>query len=212
MNSSVRLAVSSATSVHTGYFQSEVLRLSLPMLDPWVAWSVLLPSCSSQFICTQMWDSPLHQLPPCCELSPPQLPVSAPPTSLGECFFFNSLVVRLPYSSIFGSPCYFLFLNLLFFFFWLCDVTKCIYLYLYLGHKSVLFSTYFFVSSFLQPFCVCLYVLSRAVTSPGLGRMALSSRCPVGYSGTASHSTELVTVGTPLAPTLVWAMCTVLLY
>ena len=34
-------------------------------------------------------------------LSARQLPVSAPPTSLDECFFFNSLVVRLPYSSIF---------------------------------------------------------------------------------------------------------------
>ena len=30
-----------------------------------------------------------------------KLPMSAPPTSLDECFFFNSLVVRLPYSSIF---------------------------------------------------------------------------------------------------------------
>ena len=29
------------------------------------------------------------------------LPVSAPPTSLDECFFFISLVIRLPYSSIF---------------------------------------------------------------------------------------------------------------
>ena len=31
----------------------------------------------------------------------PQLPISAPPTSLDECFFFNSLVVRLPYALIF---------------------------------------------------------------------------------------------------------------
>ena len=30
-----------------------------------------------------------------------QLPVSTPPTGLGECFFFNSLVVRLLYSLIF---------------------------------------------------------------------------------------------------------------
>ena len=30
-----------------------------------------------------------------------RLPISTPPTSLDECFFFNSLVVRLPYSSIF---------------------------------------------------------------------------------------------------------------
>ena len=29
------------------------------------------------------------------------LPISVPPTGLGECFFFNSLVVGLPYSSIF---------------------------------------------------------------------------------------------------------------
>ena len=30
-----------------------------------------------------------------------QLPISTPPTGLGECFFFNSLVVGLPYSLIF---------------------------------------------------------------------------------------------------------------
>ena len=38
------------------------------------------------------------QLRPCCES---WLPVSAPPSGLDECFFFNSLVVGLPYSSIF---------------------------------------------------------------------------------------------------------------
>ena len=41
------------------------------------------------------------QLLPCCESSPLQLPISAPPTGLDECFFFNSLVVGLPYSLIF---------------------------------------------------------------------------------------------------------------
>ena len=41
-----------------------------------------------------------HPLP-CCESSLSRLPVSAPPTSRDECFFFNSLVVGLPYSSIF---------------------------------------------------------------------------------------------------------------
>ena len=30
--------------------------LCFPTLEPWVAWSVLLPSCSSQFICMQIWD------------------------------------------------------------------------------------------------------------------------------------------------------------
>ena len=38
-----------------------------------------------------------------CESSPPQLPMSDPPSGLNECFFFNSLVVRLPYSLIFGK-------------------------------------------------------------------------------------------------------------
>ena len=33
--------------------------------------------------------------------SPPRLPVSTPPTGLVECFFFISLVVGLPFSSIF---------------------------------------------------------------------------------------------------------------
>ena len=36
-----------------------------------------------------------------CKSSPPWLPVSAPPTSLDECFFFISLVVGFLYSSIF---------------------------------------------------------------------------------------------------------------
>ena len=45
---------------------------------------------------------------------------SAPPTSLDECFFFNSLVVRLPYCSMSVRSGCFLFLNLLLFFFWLC--------------------------------------------------------------------------------------------
>ena len=40
-----------------------------------------------------------------------QLPISALHTGLGECFFFNILVVRLPYSSIFCQFWWFLFLN-----------------------------------------------------------------------------------------------------
>ena len=68
-----------------------------------------------------------------------RIPISAPPTSLCECFFFNSLVVRLPYSSIFCQ-------------FWLFFVFKfvvvllvvgggtvclqCVYLHLHLGRKS----------------------------------------------------------------------------
>ena len=115
------------------FFQSEVLRLYFPTLESWVAWSVSLPSCSSWIICTQVWDCLTLQLPPClpclppcCTSSPPWLPIAVPSTNLDGCFFFNSLVVRLPFSIIFWySDCFF-FLNLVlfcfvfcFFFFWL---------------------------------------------------------------------------------------------
>ena len=79
-------------------FQSEVLKLYFPALEPWVVQFVSLPSCSYQFICTRMWDcQPL----PCHVSFLPWLSFSTPPTSLDDCFFFNSLVVRLPYTSIF---------------------------------------------------------------------------------------------------------------
>ncbi|KAF6119895.1 hypothetical protein HJG60_010278 [Phyllostomus discolor] len=64
--------------------------------------------------------------------------MSAPPTGLGECFFFNSLVVRLPYSSFFWQfwlGFFGLFLNLLSSFFWLCKEAPCVYLHLHLGQK-----------------------------------------------------------------------------
>ena len=44
--------------------------------------------------------TPVLQPLPSHESSSPWLPISAPPTGLIECFFFNSLVVRFPYSSI----------------------------------------------------------------------------------------------------------------
>ena len=72
------------------------------------------------------------QVLPCLEYSLPGLPLSTPPTGLDECFFFNSFIVRLPYSSIFWQFWLFLFLNLLLSF-WLCKEAKCIYLHLRLG-------------------------------------------------------------------------------
>ena len=99
------------------FFQSEVLRLYFLVLEPWVARSVSLPSCSSLFIFMQMLDHPLHQplphlvsqLLPCHKSSPPWLPISTPPTGLDECFFFNSLVVGLPCTSIFWQFWVFVF-------------------------------------------------------------------------------------------------------
>ena len=52
------------------FFQSEILRLYFPMLELWVEHSVLLPSCSSWFIHTQMWDCLLLEPPSCLAASP----------------------------------------------------------------------------------------------------------------------------------------------
>ena len=144
MNSPVGLGDSPATITPTGFYSQRFLRLSFPWLEPWLARSVLLRSCSSQFICMQIWDYPVLQPPPFCASSLPQLPIFAPSTSLNECFFFNSLVVGLSYSLIFWQFGLFfcLFLNLLLSFFLLCKDTKCIYLHIHLGWKlphSVLF-------------------------------------------------------------------------
>ena len=76
----------------------------------------------------------VHQPLPCCESSPPWLPVSAPPTGLDECFFFISLVVRLPCSLIFCQFCLFFVFKLLLSF-WLCKEEQCVYLLLHLGQK-----------------------------------------------------------------------------
>ena len=67
------------------------------------------------------------------------------PTRLNEYFFFNSLIVRLPYSSIF---CLFWFVFVLKFvvFLWLCKEAQCVYLCLHLGRKSVVFNIQFYVS------------------------------------------------------------------
>ena len=82
---------------------------------------------------------PVCQLQPCHTSSPPCLPISAPPTSVDTCLFFNSLVVALPYSLIFLQFWLFLFLNWLSSF-WFCEEAKCIYLCLQLGQKSQMFS------------------------------------------------------------------------
>ena len=47
------------------FLLANVLRLYFPTLEPWLVQSVLFPSCSPQFIHTQMWDCPLCQLQPC---------------------------------------------------------------------------------------------------------------------------------------------------
>ena len=118
------------------FLQPEVLRLYFPSLKSWVVQCVSLPSCSSWFIHMQMWDCPVCQSLPCHMSSPPWLLISTPTASLNECYFFNCLVVRLAYSSIFWQFCFLFFFLYLLSFFWLCEEAKCIYLCLYLVRKS----------------------------------------------------------------------------
>ena len=53
------------------------------------------------FICMWKWNHLICQLLSHHMSSPTQLPISTPPISLDECFFFNSLVVGIPYTLIF---------------------------------------------------------------------------------------------------------------
>ena len=76
---------------------------------------------------------------PCLMYSPPQVPVSALPISLNECFLFNSLKLDFHTVRFSSSSVYFLFLNLLLSF-WLCEEAKCIYLYASILAGSSIFS------------------------------------------------------------------------
>ena len=87
MNSPVRRAVSPATATPTGVVGG--FEASFPCTGALDCRSLLLPSCSSWFIRTRMWDGPLlqlpphlvHQLPPCQESSPPSCPSPPLPQS-----------------------------------------------------------------------------------------------------------------------------------
>ena len=106
--------------------------------DSWVGGFVYVlgPHGSLQQTLLWDWEFLMPPQPPqvfiaACPLLP-HLPISAPPTSLDECFFFNPLVVRLPYSLIFWLLLVFKLFVVLF---WLCKKVKCIYLCLHLGWK-----------------------------------------------------------------------------
>ena len=75
--------------------------------------------------------------PACQESSPPQLPISTSPTSLDECFFFNSWLSDFHTVWFSVSSCCFLVLNLLLSFFWLCEKINHTYLCLHPGQKSM---------------------------------------------------------------------------
>ena len=144
-------------STPTGVFIQRFEALFPPTLEPWVAWSASLPRCSSglsMHTCGAI-ESASHHLvgSACCSLA---CPVPQSSTSLGlpatlsrvlstpaahlcpsyqsdECCFFISLVVGLPYSSIFCQFWLFFVFKLLLSFFWLCEEAQCVYLCLHLG-------------------------------------------------------------------------------
>ena len=86
-------------------FSVRGLRLYFLTLQPWVVQSVSLPSVSpslSAWECgTAQVGLPSPQAATLPRVLSTHLPVFAPPTGLDECFFFISLDVGLPYSSIF---------------------------------------------------------------------------------------------------------------
>ena len=115
------------------FLPPEILRLYFPALESLGCTVCLTPQLFFPVICMQMWDFPVHQplpfpvhqLPPCHMSSLSWLPVSTPPICLNECFFFNSLVVGLPYSLILWQ-------------FWLFFVFKFDVLLVVLGNKVYL--------------------------------------------------------------------------
>ena len=153
-NSPVRLGVSpAAASTPTGVFNQRfealfshagALGCVVCFAPPWLLPVYLCVNVGTRGLLAAVLPAPLHnlpprsvrQLPPCCQSPPPRLPVSAPPTGLDECFFFISLVVGLPYSSIFCQFWLFFVFKLLLSFFRLCEEAQCVYLHLHLGQKS----------------------------------------------------------------------------
>ena len=123
----------------TGALGCTICFVPLPFLPVYLCANV-----EPQDLLAAAWPAPFHNPPPlwvlqplpCRESSLPWLPVSAPPTYLDECFFFISLVVRLPYSLICCQFWLFFVFKLLWSFFWLCEEAQCVYLPLHLDQKS----------------------------------------------------------------------------
>ena len=128
--------------------------------------SISLPSCSFQFICMQMWDYLVHQPPPCHTSSPPQLLVSAPPTSLDECFFFKSLVVRLPYSAIFWPLWLFFLFKLVVILLLVVQGSKAYLPCLHLGYLSPSWLEVYMLIVLFFFFCLFVFVLGQPVILP----------------------------------------------
>ena len=100
-DSPVRLAVSPIASTPTGIYSQRYRSF------PSQHWNPGLHGLSPQlFLVVYLHTNVRFPSPPATALPrvlSAQLPISAPPASLDECLFFNTLVVRLPYSLILGK-------------------------------------------------------------------------------------------------------------
>ena len=111
MTSSVRLGVSPAGAPPTGFYSQRFWGFLFLhwnpgfyglSLSPFVPPSLSAGKCGTAHSVSTCLLGLVFHLLPCQKSSLPQLPISTlMPTGLDECFFFNSLVFRLPYSSIF---------------------------------------------------------------------------------------------------------------
>ena len=131
-NSPVRLGVSPAATAPTDFYSQKFWGFISLCWNPGLCGlsrsPVVSPGLSTQKCGTSLSTSCHLAMSPLC---PGWLPISSPPTSLDECFFFNSLVVELPYSMILCQFWgLFFFFNLLLSFFWFCKKAQCIHLHL----------------------------------------------------------------------------------
>ena len=97
------------------------------------------PECSSWFICTPIWDHPLHQLPPCHILLPPPCLKTSPPRCPSPPLLpvWMNVSSLTPWWSDFHTVQFWLFFvfKLLLSFFWLSEEAQCVYLCPHLGWK-----------------------------------------------------------------------------
>ena len=166
-NSPVRLGVSPAAITPHRVFQLGVLRLYFPTLEPWFAQCFLLPSFSSMFIHMQMWavcstNRHLVLSSSCCLAVSPLRP-GYPSLPLLLVWMNSSSLTPwlLDFHTVrfFGSSGWFLFLNLLLSFFWLCKEAQCIYVCLNLVQKPMfsIFNIFYMFDafSFWNSYFVC---------------------------------------------------------
>ena len=170
MISPVRLGVSPAATTPTYFYCQRFWGFISPHWNPGLCGLSRSPVIPPGYVHTNA-GSPSHRLTclvfqwlPCPASSPPRLPVSTAPTGLDECFFFNSLIVRFPYSLIFWQ-------------FWLFFIFKfVVFLLLVVWGGKVFLPTppswpevpYFCFKFYFAPFCDFFLFLILTISLPSI--------------------------------------------